>query len=462
MDPLVLMLLVIGIFMILILLEAPIGLSVGLAGAIGITFLNGFDVADHVVGSVAYSSSASYALLVVPMYVLLGNLISNSGIGEGVYRSVHRIVGGLPGGLPVTAVLATAMFSGVSGSSAADVATFGKISVNEMSRYGYPRRYAAAVVAAAGTFAVLIPPSIVIVLYAIIASQPIGVMIVAAVVPGVISCLGLAAYIVVTEVLARRRRRTETGALGIGGQVRSPAPDKEPERSGPEVPSASNKRSDLMSVVWIAVLFGIVIGGLYGGQFTATEAGAIGAFLSVAVAMITRPVDGRGRWSVLTTSFRETASTTSMIFLLLAGSAIFSFFVASAGVPPQLTEWLTGLDVNPTFIVAGFLLLLIPLGMFLDGLSVMVLTVPLMTPVVTELGYNGVWFGILVLKAIEMGLITPPVGINVFIISGIAEVPATSVFRAVVPFFLLDVAITALFFIFPDLILWFPELMKVT
>ena len=212
-------------------------------------------------------------------------------------------------------------------------------------------------------------------------------------------------------------------------------------------------------MVYAGVIFLIVVGGLYGGVFTATESGAMGAFAAAVIGLVAH----RSRTTIslrelLRSSLHETASVTSMIFLLLIGGAIFSYFVASSGMPRALMTWTATLDVPPMMVVALFLVVLLVLGMFLDGLSMLVLTVPLIAPVVEGLGFDGVWFGILVLKTIEIGLITPPVGINAFIISGIVNVPVVQVFKRLVPFVILDLAVTAAFFAFPDLILWLPRL----
>jgi C4-dicarboxylate transporter DctM subunit len=442
-DLVVALLLVGGTFGLLVLAEAPIALSIGGAAIVGILYLDGSDDASSVLTSIFYNSSSRYALFVIPMYILLGCLIANAGIGENIYRAVHRVVGRLPGGLAATSVGATAMFSGISGSSAADVATFGRISVTEMSRHGYSRPYAAAVVAAAGTFANLIPPSLGVVVYGLLADESIGRLIIAAIVPGVLSALALAAFVVL-------RAATSAEEDGRGGR-RISAPE-----DPPAAVETSTVAADLVGVVYAGIIFAIVVGGLYGGFFTATEAGAVGAFAALLITFVKRTTN-RTRRQILGDSLRETAQVSSMIFLLLAGGAMLSYFMATSGLARQLAGWVVDLPVPPKVTIALVLLLILPIGMVLDGLSILLLMVPIVAPVALELGFDGVWFGILLLKVAEIGLITPPLGINVFIISGVTRVPTSSVFRQVRAFVALDLAITSAFFFVPELVLWLPS-----
>jgi C4-dicarboxylate transporter DctM subunit len=433
-------------FAALALAEAPIALSILSAAVMGIVVTNGFENAQRVLGSVFYTATAKYALFVIPMYVLLGAVLANAGIGERIYRSVHRVVRWLPGGLAATSVGATSLFSGISGSSAADVATFGRVSVNEMSRHGYSKSYAAAVVAAAGTFANLIPPSLAIVIYGLIAEESIGRLIMAALVPGLLSALALVLFVVMRAMLSGPDG-------GRGARSVAPAPVLPAAAAVTRPPSAW---VDLVGAGYAVVIFLIVVGGLYGGYFTATEAGAIGAFAGLVIMFLSRPTSGLTRRRILGTSLRETSEVTSMIFLLLVGGALLAYLVASSGLARDLAEWILALPVPPKVTIAIILLLVLPLGMLLDGLSILLIVVPLVAPVVTELGFDGVWFGILMLKVVEIGLITPPVGLNVFIISGIAKVPTAAVFKDIRAFIALDLAITASFFAFPSIVLWLP------
>jgi C4-dicarboxylate transporter, DctM subunit len=451
-------------FFALLALEVPVGFCLGLSGAFGIVMFTDVSTATNVVGTIPYSSTAKYALFVVPMYILLGSLVNQAGIATQIYRSVNKVVGRLPGGLGATTVFATALFSGVSGSSAADVATFGRISVNEMSKHGYQKPYAAAVVAASVAFAALIPPSITIVIYGITAHISIGALILAALLPGILSSCVLAGFIVISAMVTKRRSREVVLAQEVAraavpvsvGAGSAGAGDETPESEVMETGTGSST-GDFAALLYALILFVIVIGGIYSGIYTATEAGAIGAFAALLIAIVARGSRTQSIRKVLATGLNEAADVTGMVFLLLIGGGIFAYFVTTAGVPSAVTEWALGLSIEPRYIVAVILLLMIPLGMFLDGLSIMLLVVPLAAPVVVAMGFDGIWFGILMLKMIEIGLLTPPVGINVFIISGMVNVPAESVFRRIGIFVALDLAVTAVLFAFPDIVLWLPR-----
>ena len=438
-------------FLILIALEVPIALAIAGGGLLGITLQVGPDMTARALGSVPFTSSAKYTLIVIPMYVLLGCLIANASIGERIFSAVNRFARRLPGGLAATAVGATALFSGISGSSSADVATFGRISVTEMGRHGYSRHYAAAVVAAAGAFAALIPPSIGLVIYGILAEVSIGAMILAGLLPGLISAVLLGVYVVVRAWIDERR------GFVAGTAARPQDAQDEPDEDLDLGPRRSGIGADLSAMFYALVLFLIVVGGLYAGVFTASEAGAVGALAALVIAVLNRKYHRLSFLELARRSLTETANVTSMIFLLVIGGAIFSYALALSGTPSRITEVILGFDIPPTAVLAVVLLVLIPLGAFLDGLSIMLLTVPLIAPVAMELGFDGVWVGILVLKCVEIGLITPPVGVNAFIISGIMKIPVEKVFRALVPFVVLDLCVTALFFAFPEIILVLPR-----
>ncbi len=474
------------VFVILILLEMHVAIAIGIAGVVGIVLIDGWGVAASALQTMPYSSTAKFALFVIPMYILLGSLISNSNIGERIFRAAARVTGRLPGGLAAATTLATAMFSGISGSSAADVAVFGRIAVGEMTKHGYSRAYAAAVVAAAGAFAALIPPSVTIVIYAVIAGESVGAMILAAIVPGILSAVVLAAFVVVSATVRKNRVKgagivieaervltpaqaateavaTAAHAVRAGGGRRDAKASRVAlMEGGHETAAVAVKRrgtffrEELGAILIAGILFVIVAGGIYSGLVTATEAGALGALASlIIVAISIRKFKPFGK--VVWDSVLDTARSTSMIFLILLGGSLFTYSLVLSGTPRVIAEWMSTLPLPPLAVVGLMLLLLLPLGTFLDGLSIMLITVPILAPVAIELGFSGVWFGVLVLKLIEIGLITPPVGINIFVVSGIVKEPAERIFRAVTPFILLDIAVTAVLFIFPDIILFLPR-----
>lgn len=443
--------------LVLIAIEVPIALALTGSGALGLALLGQAQNITGVLGSTAYSSTAKYALFVICMYVLLGALISNAGIGMAIYRSVNRIVGRLPGGLAATAVGATTLFSGISGSSAADVAAFGRISVQEMTRHGYRKDYAAAVVAAAGAFAALIPPAIGFVLYGIIAEESISALIFAGILPGVLSCVLLALFVVMRARFTRAEDRPEFG----GRSPRAAVDQVTAATSVATAPRTLFSRfaySDAWGVIYAAVIFLVVVGGLYSGQFTATEAGAIGAIVAIVITIVEVLKQRTSLFRTLSVSFREAVGTSSMIFLLLVGGGVFGYMITLSGLPQQLTRSIEAAGFPPLAVAGLMLLLLVPLGMVLDGLTLMLVVVPLMAPIVTGLGLDGVWYGVLVLKAIEIGLITPPVGLNVFIISAATGAKVERVFRYLIPFVVLDLAMTAVLFLFPDIVLWLPRM----
>lgn len=442
-DPVTLSLVVAAVFIGMVLLEAPIAVAILSSALVGISIDGGFEVATRVLASGFYNSIANYALFVIPMYVLLGGLMANAGIGEQIYRSIHRLVGWMPGGLAATAVGATSFFSGISGSSAADTATFGRISVTEMGRLGYSKAYAAAVVAAAGTFASLIPPSVGIVIYSILAELSIGKMIMAAIVPGALSAGVLTVFVILRATFSKPED-------GVGALP----PRAERIRAAAES-SKGHWLKDLVGVFYASLIFAVVIGGLYGGYFTPTEAGAIAAFIALLITVVAKP-GALSRRRIIALSLRETAEVTSMIFMLMIGGGALAFFVASTGLTMDFIDWTTSLSIPPQLILAVILLLMLPIGMVLDGLSIMLLIVPTVGHLVVQLGFDGVWFGILMLKCIEIGLITPPVGMNVFIVSGLTGVSSSAVFRNVWIFILLDITLTAVLFLFPQITLWLP------
>jgi TRAP-type C4-dicarboxylate transport system permease large subunit len=340
-----------------------------------------------------------------------------------------------------------------------------------MSRNGYPKAYAAAVVAAAGTFAVLIPPSVAMVIFALLADESIGAMLLAGVVPGILSCSILAAFV----IFQGYRRRTavsddlvaesatptpaepaRVGALG-GDAIRAGSGHSATATLPADLPS-SELRESIVGVVFAAILFTLVMGGIYTGFFTASESAAVGSVAALILGTATVRFSPTRTIRFVVAALKETVTTTGMIFLLLVGGAIFSYFTSTTGIARDIAVWTAGLPLPPSAVVAVILVALLTLGTIMDGLTIMLLTVPILAPVVVDMGFDGIWFGILVLKCVEIGLITPPVGLNVYIISGlIPGVAVQNVFKAITPFILLDLAFTAVLFAFPDISLWLPR-----
>lgn len=458
-------LLAIALLVLLVLLASgvPVSFALATAGIIGIVVSRGSSVAASTAGALPYQATARFSLVVIPMFIFMGLLATYARIAEDAFRVSHRLLHRLPGGLAIAAIAACAAFGAVSGSSVATAATVGRLAVGEMRKAGYDTAFAAGVVGAAGTLGVLIPPSIILVLYGILTGESIRLLLVAGIIPGILSAF---IYMVVVVHRAGKPGMINPVAVAVA------AGDAEPRlpagsfassfvRSADGEPALSESKGyGGGGLVKIVILFTIVMGGIYNGIFTATEAAAVGA--AAALLMLLLDVFRFGFRALLVNlrkSLAETASITSFIFLVLVGASIFTFFLVSAGVPTRFTSWAIALDIPPLAIVAILLLIMVPLGMFLDPVSIMLIVLPLAYPVVSALGFNGIWFGILVVKTIEIGLITPPIGINAFIISGASGVSVEKAFRGIFYFLPADVFTTALLFAFPAITLWLPNLL---
>lgn len=423
---------------VLLAFEIPVAFSLMASGTLGLVQLRGFSVAGATLASVPFQAVSSYTLSVVPMFILMGMLAMHSNIAEDLFRATNRLFRGVKGGIAVATVITCAGFAAVCGSSVATAATVGRLTIGEMRRYGYEPGFAAAVVATAGTLGVLIPPSIVLVLFGIITNESIGKLLIAGVIPGIFSAFILSMGILVCNW------------MGIG---LLPGPTREMQRIEDD-----GRPLAWGGVIRLCVLFAIVIGGIYSGIVTATEAAAIGA-LAAFVILFYRVISERiALWAPLSAALKDTASVTSMVFAVMVGASIFSYFLVSAGIPTAFTQWMLGLDLPPRMLILLLLSALIPLGMFLDGVSILLITVPLTYPVVKALGFDGIWYAVLVVKMIELGLITPPVGVNVFVVANcVKDTSLARVFRAITVFIFLDLLIFILLFAFPDLVTWLPN-----
>jgi C4-dicarboxylate transporter, DctM subunit len=427
----------------LIAMKLPVGFALAISGSLGLVLVRGWSFTAATVAGEPYVSTARFSLVLIPMFILMGMLALQAGIAQDVYGFASRRFQRLPGGLGVATIGACAGFAAVTGSSAATVATIGRISINEMRKAGYSAAFASGIVAAGGTLGVLIPPSVILVIYGILTGESIGALLIAGIVPGILSAL---LYVVVILV----RRRSEIDDRYAAEFARDfPALIRE------EV--VSNSRGGV-ALAQVTILFGIVVGGIYSGIFTATESGAIAAFVALVMLLIASVRRREQLAGGLRKALMETAALSSMIFMLLIGGALFSLFVVTGGYAQAFATWVTSLPLPGLLIIALLLLALIPLGMFLDGLSILFLTVPLAYPVVSELGLSGIWFGILMVKMVEIGLITPPVGINVYVVAGAA--PGLSIeqaFKGVWPFGLMDIITVALLFAFPVIVTFLPD-----
>jgi tripartite ATP-independent transporter DctM subunit len=416
----------------LLFLRMPIGIAMALVGAIGIAVLNSPDAALHILGSYPYSHGAVQALSVIPLFVLMGNFAVISGMSSDLFTAAYAWLGHRRGGLASATVLACAGFAALSGSSVASAITMGRVTLPEMRKYRYDPRLATGVVAAGGTLGILIPPSTVLVIYGILTEQSIGKLFMAGFLPGLL----LTALFIVTVVIVCAVRPAY-------GPPREKAPM--PERW------AALRGAGAFFVVLVAT-----IGGMYAGVFTVTEASGVGAALTMSHAILRR----RFTWAGLSDALLQTVRTTAMVFLILIGAHIFSPFLAMSRIPVDLAGALTAMALPALAVLAVILVAFIILGMFLEGFAILVLTVPILLPIMMAMNFDPIWFGIFMVIILEMGLISPPVGINVFVVKGIAEdVPMYRIFAGILPFWVAMIVCVAILVAFPQIALILPNTM---
>ena len=416
----------IAAMLVLLALRMPIGIAMLLVGAVGFGILNGWQQALYALGSYPYSYSAVYELAVIPLFVLMGNCAGASGMSRDLYKAAYAWVGHWRGGLASATIVACAGFAAVSGSSVASAVTMGRVCLPEMFRYKYDARLATGTVAAGGTLGILIPPSTAFVIYAILTEQSIGRLLLAGFLPGIL----LAALFIVAISLWTRARPE----LGPPGPVASRQDRLQTlSRSGPMI-----------------FIVGTSIGGIYLGIFTPSEAAAVGAFLSFLYAFWRGTLDRKNFSGILL----DTVTTTSFVFLILIGAFVFGPFLALSGLPELLAKYISGLDVPRLVILLILIAIYIVLGMFLEGFSILVLTLPIVIPIVEALHYDLIWFGVIMVIVLEMGLISPPVGINVFVVKGLVpDVPMGEIFKGILPFWIAMGVCVILLIAFPEIAL---------
>ncbi len=421
-----------GALLLMVFAGVRIYAVAAIVGVIGVVYIIGWNSGAGIGGTVPHSKSVNYALSVLPMFILIGFIAYHAGLTHALFRAAKAWVGWVPGGLAVASVFATAGFAAVSGASTATAAVFSRVAIPHMLEAGYDRRLAAGVVAAGGTLASLIPPSAILVIYAIIVEESVGTLIMAGFVPGVVSALIYAALII-----GQCKLKPE-----LGRPIASP-PMKE-------------KIASLPGTLPIIAVVAIIFYSMYSGTATPTEAGALGAFVVLVMALV------RGMsWKDLRSALEETARLTVMIFALIWGILIFVRFLGYAGLPQAFAEWIVTLPFPPLIIMIGILLSYAILGMFMDAIGMLLLTLPVVYPAVIALGYDPIWFGIIVVKMCEVCLITPPVGLNCYVVAAVRpDIPLGDVFRGITPFFVADVVTIGLFLAFPGIILWLPSLIN--
>ncbi|MAL78487.1 MAG: C4-dicarboxylate ABC transporter permease [Sneathiella sp.] len=416
---------------IMVFLGVRVYIAATLVGMVGIVSIIGWDAGTGIVGTIPHSKSSLYSLSVLPMFILIGFLAFHAGITTSAFEAAKRWIGWVPGGLAVATVFAAAGFAAVSGASTATAAVFSRVAIPEMLQNGYDKRLAAGVVASAGTLASLIPPSAILVIYAIIVEQSVGALLLAGFIPGIVSAI-IYALIIMLRATINPKLGPPVKGYTFAQKVRS-----------------------LPGTLPIVAVIAIIFSAIYGGWATPTEAGALGAFVVLILAFF----HGM-RTKELKDALFETAKLTVMIFSIIWGVLVFVRFLGFSGLPEAFADWILGLPFPPTVIIIFILCGYAILGMFMDAIGMLLLTLPVVYPAVIALGYDPIWFGIIVVKMVEICLITPPIGLNCYVVNGVRpDIPLMDVFRGIGPFFIADVLTIALFIAFPSLIVWLPQTM---
>ncbi|MFL4984756.1 MAG: TRAP transporter large permease [Xanthobacteraceae bacterium] len=420
------------VLFVLMLLRVPVGMAMGLVGVSGFAYLVGGGPALKNVGHTTMRTVTDYNFAVIPLFLLMGSFASTSGMSRELFRGANAFLGHLRGGLGIATIAACGGFAAICGSSVATAATFSTVAYPEMRRHGYPDSFATGVIAAGGTLGIMIPPSTVLAVYGLITEQDIGKLFIAGIVPGL---LAVSMYILTINIIGW----TRAGFLPTG------------ERA------TWKERVAALRDIWaVLLLFVFIIGGLYGGVFTATEAAGMGAGGAFVIGLLRRrlSVDGILR------SLLETTRTTAAIFTILIGALLFGYFLTVTQVPQKATEFLVGLGLGRYGVLAIIMLMYLVLGCLMDALAMIILTVPIIFPVIKELGFDSIWFGVIIVMTVELGLIHPPVGMNIFVIKSVIEdMKISTIFYGVLPFIVTDLIRLVILIAFPILATWLPARM---
>jgi len=416
----------------LMLLRVPVGMAMGLVGVAGFGYLSGSGPALKIVGHTSMRTVTDWNFAVVPLFLLMGSFATTSGMSRELFRAANALLGHLRGGLGIATIAACGGFAAICGSSVATAATFSRVAYPEMRRFGYPQSFATGVIAAGGTLGVMIPPSTVLAVYGLITEQDIGKLFVAGIVPGLIAVLMYMATIAL---------------IGQAFPGYLPAGERTPW----------GERLSAMRDIWATLLlFLFVIGGIYGGLFTATEAAGMGAGGAFLLGIARRRLSGKD----IRRSLLEATRTTAAVFTVLIGAILFGYFLTITQTPQKVTEFLTGLGLGRYGVLALIMVMYLVLGCLMDALAMIILTVPIIFPVIKELGFDPIWFGVIIVMTVELGLIHPPVGMNIFVIKSVVEdVKISTIFYGVLPFIITDLLRLVLLISFPILALWLPSKM---
>jgi C4-dicarboxylate transporter DctM subunit len=433
MNSITLALTIFGIMLVLMAIRVPISISMFAAGAIGYVMQTGWGPFSSFLNTQGFARFASYDLSVIPLFILMGHFATQGGISKALFQFAAGVMGGFKGGLAMASVLACAAFGAICGSSVATAATITGVALPEMKRHGYSGRLSTGTLAAGGTLGILIPPSVPLVIYAILTEQNIAKLFAAAMVPGIIAMTG---YMIAIAIYVRL--------------VPGHAPEVDPDR--PRLTLAS-----LLGIAPIAIIFIIVFGGIYGGYFTPTEGAGVGAAATFVAALIKREIT----WAKFKLCFYATAESSAMIFLIFIGADLMNSALALTQVPNQLAAVVGSWGLSPLMVVTAILLFYVVLGAVMDELSMLLLTIPIFFPMVIGLDFGmakesvAIWFGIMVLMTVGFGMLAPPVGLNVYVVNGLAkDVPISESYKGVMPFLISDTFRTTLLLLFPGISLW--------
>ena len=419
---------------LLIAARMPVAFVMLVVGVGGYAYHISLDAALSIASSTIYNTFASYSLIVVPLFVWMGYIAYHSGISRRIYDATYKVVGRLPAGLALATIGASTAFGAICGSTTATAATMSSVAVPEMRRYNYDRSLATSVVASSAILGVMIPPSVIFIIYGIATGESIAILFLAGIIPGIL-LMGL--FMLVTWIRAVRN------------------PDLAP--AGPEVDLKGKIRAVAKGGVEVIIIFFVVIGGLFLGYFTPTEAGGVGAAATLAVALIRRQLN----WTGFIHSLRDTIRISAMIMFLVAAATVFGRFLAVTNIPTTMAVWAGDLPIHPVAVLAIILLIYLLLGCFIDALALILLTIPIFYPVAVHLGFDPIWFGVIIVLVVGMGVITPPVGANVYVVAGIVkDTPVVTIFRGVWPYLLSIILCIIILTIFPQLALFLPGLFR--
>lgn len=422
------------IMIVLLLMRLPVAFVMLALGMGGIAYIKGTEAALGMSASIVYGTFANYALVVVPLFTWMGFIGFHSGISEHLYDAAYKLVGRLKGGLAIATTMACAAFGAICGSTTATAATFATLALPEMRKRGYDVSLATANIAASGILGVLIPPSVIFIVYASITAESVAKLFVAGIFPGILLAV---LFIAATYIVVARH------------------PEKAPP--GPSFSWKERMWALAKGGIEVIIIFAAVIGGLLSGLFTGTEAGSVGCFATLVVVLARRALT----WKGFVDSLKDTVRTSTMVMLLVAGAAIYGEFLGLTRLPMLVANWVVTLPMHPLLIMVGILLILMAMGCFVDALAMILLTIPIFYPAAMKLGFDGTWFGVIMTLALGMGVLTPPVGANVYVVYAIAkDVPVMTIFNGVWPYLIALWVCCLVMLFFPQFVLFLPSFVK--